>query len=82
MARQPHFPLPLPQGWPRRVRSAAIHAIALARLALTTARGQAGTGKAARPGRPLPGQDFHLLEQRTFHSTRGPLHRAPPSADY
>ena len=41
MARQPHFPLPLPKGWPRRVRAAAIHAIALARLALTTARGQA-----------------------------------------
>ncbi len=42
MARQPHFPLPLPKGWPRRVRSAAVHAIALVRLALTTARGQAG----------------------------------------
>ncbi len=23
-------------------------------------------GIATRPGRPLPGQDFHLLEQRTF----------------
>jgi len=30
-------------------------------------------GIATRPGRPLPGQDFHLLEQRTFHGTRGPL---------
>ena len=35
MAPQPHFPLPLPKHWPRRVRSAAVHAIALARLALT-----------------------------------------------
>jgi len=39
--------LPLPKHWPRRVRSAAVHAIALARLALTTARGQA---KSADPG--------------------------------
>ena len=31
------------------------------------------SGIATRPGRPLPGQDFHLLEQRTFHGTRGPL---------
>ncbi len=78
MAKQTVPPLPLPKGWPRRVRSAAVHAIALARLALTTACGQAreaGTEIAAMPGRPLPGQDFHLLEQRTFHGTRGPLHR-------
>ena len=32
-------------------------------------------GIATRPGRPLPGQDFHLLEQRTFHGTPGPAHR-------
>ena len=30
----PH-PVPLPRGWPRRVRSAAVHAISLADLALT-----------------------------------------------
>ena len=47
MPPQPHFPLPLPKGWPRRVRSAAVHAIALARLALTTARGQAGKASVA-----------------------------------
>jgi len=47
MARQPHFPLSLPKGWPRRVRSSAVHAIALARLALTTARGQAGKASLA-----------------------------------
>ena len=45
MARQPHFPVPLPKGWPRRVRSATVYAIAIARLVLTTARGQ--TGKAS-----------------------------------
>jgi hypothetical protein len=39
MAKQTVLPLPLPKHWPRRVRSAAVHAIALARLALTTARG-------------------------------------------
>jgi hypothetical protein len=32
------------------------------------------TGIATRPGRPLPGQDFHLLEQRTLHGTRGRAH--------
>ncbi len=41
MAKQTVPPLPLPKGWPRRVRSAAVHAIALARLALGIARGQA-----------------------------------------
>ncbi len=29
MARQPHRPLPLRKHWPRRVRSATVHAIAL-----------------------------------------------------
>ncbi len=43
MAKQTVPPLPLPKHWPRRVRSAAVHAIALARLALTTARGQANS---------------------------------------
>jgi hypothetical protein len=38
MAKQTVPPLPLPKDWPHRVRSAAVHAIALARLALTTAR--------------------------------------------
>ena len=53
MAIQTVPPLPLPKHWPQRVRSAAVHAIALARLALTTARGQAdsadlGSGRIAR----------------------------------
>ncbi len=47
MAKQTIPPLPLPKHWPRRVRSAAIHAIALARLALTTARGKAGKASLA-----------------------------------
>ena len=47
MARQPHILLPLPNGWPRRVRSAAIHAIALARLSPVIARGQAGKASLA-----------------------------------
>ena len=45
MPRQPLRPLPLPKYWPHRVRSAAVHAIALARLALATARGQAGKAR-------------------------------------
>ncbi len=47
MAKQTVPPLPLPKHWPRRIRSAAVHAIALARLALTTARGQAGEASVA-----------------------------------
>src|SRR2546422_800081 len=34
-------PLTLPRGWPRRIRSAAVHAISLADFALTTALGWA-----------------------------------------
>src|SRR6266852_5136849 len=34
-------PLTLPRGWPRRIRSAAVHAISLANFALTTALGWA-----------------------------------------
>ena len=47
MAKQTVPPRPLPKNWPQKVRSAAIHAIALARLALTTARGQAGKASVA-----------------------------------
>ena len=47
MATQTVPPLPLPKNWPHKVRSAAVHAIALARLALTTARGRANS---ADPG--------------------------------
>ena len=45
MAQQPLRPLPLPEVWPSRVRSAAVHPIALARLGLITARGQAGKAR-------------------------------------
>jgi transposase InsO family protein len=34
-------PLPLPRSWPRKVRSAAVHAISLAQASLTVARGWA-----------------------------------------
>jgi len=47
MAKQTVPPLPLPRNWPQKVRSAAVHAIALARLALTTARGQANSAARA-----------------------------------
>jgi hypothetical protein len=47
MAKQTVPPLPLPKNWPQKVRSAAVHAIALARQALATARGQANS---ADPG--------------------------------
>ena len=42
---------------------------------LSRFREHGGGGKwSIQPGRPLPGQDSHLLEQRTFHGTPGPLH--------
>ncbi len=43
MAKQTVPSLPLPKHWPRHVRSAAVHAIALARLAPVIARYPAGT---------------------------------------
>ncbi len=66
MAPQPHFPLPLPKHWPRRVRSAAVHAIALARLALTTARYPAGT---TFPGAGLPPAGTTDLSRHTWTTT-------------
>ena len=70
MAKQTVPPLPLPKGWPRRVRSAAVHAIALARLALTTARGQAnsadpGSGRIAR----LTEEILLIKEEMLYWST-------------
>ena len=47
MAKQTVPPLPLPKNWPQKVRSAVVHTIALARLALTTAHGQAGKASLA-----------------------------------
>jgi hypothetical protein len=41
-------PLPLPPGWPRRVRSPVVHAIGMARTALTTSRGWAADSWDAR----------------------------------
>ena len=40
MAKQTVPPLPLPKHWSRRVRSAAVHAIPLARLALAHLAGR------------------------------------------
>jgi hypothetical protein len=60
-------PLPLPNGWPGRVRSAVVHAISLATASMTSARGWAadswnphlrqgmwGTGSLWREGRWMP----------------------------
>jgi len=49
MAKQTIPPLPLPKHWPRRVRSAAVHAIALARLVYWS-------NECLQPMRPLGGQ--------------------------
>jgi hypothetical protein len=40
MATQPRSSLPLPSRWPRHIYSAAVHAIALARMAVATARAE------------------------------------------
>ena len=40
--------LPLPKGWPRRVRAAVVHAISLAQASLTLAHGWAAKSHNAR----------------------------------
>jgi len=53
--------LPLPRGWPRRVRSAVVQVISLARTSLTLTHGWC--------------LDFHLLDKQTFNDReRGPRH--------
>ncbi len=81
MAKQTVPPLPLPKHWPRRVRSAAVHAITLARLALTTARGQAnsadhGSGRIARLTEEilLNKEEMRIKDARMAGI---PAHRAP-----
>jgi len=46
--RSPECKVPLPKGWPRRVRSAVIRTICLARFALTVAHGGAAKALDAR----------------------------------
>ena len=77
MAKQTLPPLPLPKNWPCRVRSAGVHAIALARLALTTARGQAnsadpGSGQIAR----LTEELFLIKEEMRIKDAR--MANVPP----
>ncbi len=86
MARQPHFPLPLPKGWPRRVRSAAVHGIALARLALITARGQAnsadpGSGRISRLSEEILLMRRSSLLRRRCASRMSAWLESRPSAD-
>jgi hypothetical protein len=73
MAKQTVPPLPLPKGWPQKVRSAAIHAIALVRLALTTARYPAGTTFA---GAGLPPAGTTNLSRHTWTTTGEDRNRA------
>ena len=68
MAKQTVPPLPLPKNWPQKVRSAAAHAIALARLALTAAHGQAG--KARTGSRRIERLTEEIL--RPLNSLRSP----------
>lgn len=44
--RHPQRAAPLPKGWTRRVKSALLHAISLAAMALTVARTRAATSRA------------------------------------
>jgi len=82
MAAQPLFPLPLPPRWSRHVRSAAVHAIALARMALATARAEEKSGDSnARRVARLEGQVV-LLKKEEMRIKDGrmatiPAHRRP-----
>ena len=55
--------IPLPTGWPRRVRSAVVHTISLAQTSLTHARSVAVNSINARSIRGTPPrQHSHLLD--------------------
>ena len=43
-----HYEIPLPRGWTRQVKTAVLHAIALARASLSVACGGAGTSRSTR----------------------------------
>src|SRR5437773_1562478 len=43
-----HTDIPLPSNWPRRVRSAVVHAVSMAQTSLTLARGWAANSANAR----------------------------------
>ena len=71
MTRQPALSLILPKGWPRRVRSAVIHAIGLARLVLVVARAQATSGSLGRVCIDRLQQEILLLrEEMRLKDTR------------
>jgi len=82
MAKQTFPPMPLPKNWPQMVRSAAVRAIALARLARTTARYPAGTTFAGAGLPPVEHeQEYYRIQEapamvagvmsRTLRETRG-----------
>ena len=81
----PPFGLALPNGWPRRVRSAVIHAVSLARLSLITARGWAAEHRDAHVRRRAQidqrDQRIALLEEelriKDARMLRLPAHRRP-----
>ena len=77
--------LPLPKQWNKRVRSAAVHAIALAQLALTAARAHATQRHCTRDRRSAKTdrfrQEFNLLREevrlKDVRMQRVPAHRRP-----
>ena len=62
-----HHPLPLPRGWPRRVRSAVIQVISLAGTSLAATRGWAANSWNARVRLQAENdrlrQEIHLLTE-------------------
>jgi hypothetical protein len=73
--------LPLPKGWPRRVRSAVLHAISIARYSLTTAHGWAANSVNARirlkAQRDRMKQEIALLREE-IRIKDGRMERIPP----
>ena len=83
-------PLPLPRSWPRRVRSAVVQVVSLARASWFMPQGvwwssscdrflaSMRDGIATVPGGPLPGLDSHPLTHRAFlHGAPALVHRKP-----
>jgi len=63
VAIPPRSSLPLPPRWPLRVRSAAVHALSLARMVLTTALGEQKTPNSAAVRISRLTEEFHFLNE-------------------
>lgn len=81
MATEPRFPLPLPPRWSSHVRSAAVHAIALARMAVGAARAEGGASASRSRRIARLREEIQLLKEelriKDGRMATIPAHRRP-----